>query len=71
MIINTGWYKYYGDSVKYFCYSLGLYLEAGIWLKEKAVKAVGVDQQALDHPLATAIGPHVPDGPIIPWGARI
>ena len=67
VIINTGWHKYYGDSVKYFCYSPGLYLEAGEWLKEKGVKAVGVDQQALDHPLATAIGPHGPGGPILPW----
>ncbi|MBW1978003.1 MAG: hypothetical protein JRI79_08575 [Deltaproteobacteria bacterium] len=32
---------------------------------EKGVKAVCVDQQALDHPLATAIGPHGP-GPLRP-----
>jgi kynurenine formamidase len=32
---------------------------------EKGVKAVGVDQQALDHPLATAIGPHG-TGPLLP-----
>ena len=32
---------------------------------EKKVKAVGVDHQALDHPLATAIGPHG-TGPLLP-----
>jgi kynurenine formamidase len=32
----------------------------------KGVKAVGVDQQALDHPLSTAIGPHGPGGPLLP-----
>ncbi len=65
VIINTGWHKYWGDSVKYFCYSPGLYKEAGEWFVEKGVKAVGVDQQALDHPLATAIAPHGP-GPLRP-----
>jgi kynurenine formamidase len=66
VIINTGWHKYFGDNTKYFCYSPGLYKDAGIWLKEKGVKAVGVDHQALDHPLGTAIGPHG-SGPILPW----
>jgi kynurenine formamidase len=42
-----------------------LYKEAGEWFVEKGVKCVGVDQQALDHPLGTAIGPHGP-GPLIP-----
>jgi kynurenine formamidase len=32
---------------------------------ERKVKAVGVDHQALDHPLATAIGPHG-TGPLLP-----
>jgi len=63
VIINSGWHKYWGDSAKYFCYSPGLYKEAGEWFVEKGVKAVGVDQQALDHPLATAIAPHGP-GPL-------
>lgn len=63
VIINSGWHKYWGDSVTYFCYSPGLYKEAGDWFVEKGVKAVGVDQQALDHPLATAIAPHGP-GPL-------
>lgn len=65
VIINTGWHRYYGDNRQYFVYSPGLYKEAGIWLKERGVKGVGVDNQALDHPLATAIGPQ-PNGPIIP-----
>jgi kynurenine formamidase len=65
VIVNTGWHHHFGDNVVYFCYSPGLYKEAGEWFVEKGVKAVGVDQQALDHPLATAIGPHGP-GPLRP-----
>ena len=34
--------------------------EAGQWFVDHKIKAVGVDQQALDHPLHTAIGPHGP-----------
>jgi kynurenine formamidase len=65
VIVHTGWHKYYGDNRKYFAYSPGLYKEAGEWFVKKGVKAVGVDQQALDHPLGTAIGPHGP-GPLLP-----
>lgn len=65
VIVHTGWHKKYSDSTEYFCYSPGLYREAGEWFVEKGVKAVGVDQQALDHPLGTAIGPHGP-GPLRP-----
>ncbi len=65
VIVHTGWHHKYSDSTEYFCYSPGLYKEAGEWFVEKGVKAVGVDQQALDHPLATAIGPHGP-GPLRP-----
>jgi len=65
VIIHTGWHHYYGDNRKYFAYSPGLYREAGEWFVERGVKAVGVDQQALDHPLATAIGPHG-TGPLLP-----
>jgi len=68
VMINTGWQHKYFDSVEYFCYSLGLYKEAGEWLAAKGVRCVGVDQQARDHPLATAIGPHGP-GPLRPDGA--
>lgn len=65
VIVHTGWHHKYSDSTEYFCHSPGLYREAGEWFVEKGVKAVGVDQQALDHPLATAIGPHGP-GPLRP-----
>ena len=65
VIVHTGWHKYWGDNKEYFCYSPGLGREAGEWFVAKGVKAVGVDQQALDHPLHTAIGPHGP-GPIMP-----
>jgi kynurenine formamidase len=65
VIIHTGWHHYYSDSRQYFAYSPGLYREAGEWFVEKGVKAVGVDHQALDHPLATAIGPHG-TGPLLP-----
>jgi len=66
VIINTGWHHKYGDNVEYYGYSPGLYKEAGEWLAAKGVKLVGVDQQALDHPLGTAIGPHGPGGPLLP-----
>lgn len=66
VIIHTGWHHKYSDSTEYFVYSPGLYKEAGEWLVERGVKAVGVDQQALDHPLGTAIGPHG-SGPLCPW----
>jgi kynurenine formamidase len=65
VIIRTGWHRYYSDSRQYFAYSPGLYREAGEWFVERKVKAVGVDHQALDHPLATAIGPHG-TGPLLP-----
>jgi kynurenine formamidase len=65
VIIRTGWHRCYSDSRQYFAYSPGLYREAGEWFVEKKVKAVGVDHQALDHPLATAIGPHG-TGPLLP-----
>ena len=65
VIVHTGWHRYYSDSRKYFAYSPGLYKEAGEWFVERGVKAVGVDQQALDHPLGTAIGPHG-SGPLLP-----
>jgi len=65
VIINTGWHKYWGDNRTYFCYSPGLYEEAGHWFVEKGVKAVGVDNQALDHPLGTPIADHG-TGPLVP-----
>jgi kynurenine formamidase len=65
VIVHTGWNKYWGDNSMYFLESPGLGREAGEWFVKKGVKAVGVDQQALDHPLHTAIGPHG-TGPIRP-----
>lgn len=65
VIVNTGWHKYYGDNPTYYGYSPGFYKEAGEWFAAKKVKMVGTDTQALDHPLATAMGPH---GPAYPHG---
>jgi kynurenine formamidase len=65
VIINTGWHHTYADSSEYYHYGPGLYKCAGEWLAAKKVKMVGIDVQALDHPLGTAIGPHGP-GPLIP-----
>ena len=64
VIINTGWHRYWGDSRKYFVESPGTYKEAGEWMAAKKIKGFGIDCQALDHPLATAIGPQ-PNGPLI------
>lgn len=65
VIVNTGWHRYYGDSRRYFVESPGTYKEAGEWLRDRGVKAFGIDCQALDHPLGTAIGPQ-PNGPLVP-----
>jgi kynurenine formamidase len=65
VIVNTGWHRYFGDSRRYFVESPGTYDEAGAWLAEKKVKGFGIDCQALDHPLGTAIGPQ-PNGPLVP-----
>ncbi len=65
VMINTGSHRKYGDNDEYFAYSPGLYKEAAEWLVERGVKLVGVDVQALDHPLGTFLGPHGP-GPAQP-----
>ena len=65
VIVNTGWHRYYGDTRKYFVESPGTYDEAGAWMAEKGIKGFGIDCQALDHPLGTAIGPQ-PNGPLVP-----
>ncbi len=69
VLVNTGWHHHYSDSSMYYAYSPGFYKEAGEWFAEKGVRAVGTDTQALDHPLATAIGPHGPGAPngLLPW----
>ena len=65
VMINTGSHKNYGDNPDYFAYSPGLYKEAAEWIVERGVKLVGIDVQALDHPLGTFLGPHGP-GPAQP-----
>jgi kynurenine formamidase len=65
VMINTGSHHNWGDDPKYFAYSPGLYKESAEWLVERGVKLVGVDVQALDHPLGTFLGPHGP-GPAQP-----
>jgi kynurenine formamidase len=65
VIVNTGWHRHYGDNRKYFVESPGTYKEAGEWLRDKGVKGFGIDCQALDHPLGTAIGVQ-PNGPLVP-----
>lgn len=65
VMINTGSHHLLGDDPVYFAYSPGLYKEAAEWLVERKVKLVGIDVQALDHPLGTFLGPHGP-GPAQP-----
>ena len=65
VMINTGSHHNWGDNPDYFAYSPGLYKAAAEWLVAKKVKLVGVDVQALDHPLGTFLGPHGP-GPAQP-----
>lgn len=65
VVVNTGWHKKYGDNGEYYGYAPGFYKEAGVWFREKGVKAVCHDTQATDHPMATAIGPHR-NGPVLP-----
>ncbi len=66
VMINTGSHHNWGDNPEYFAYSPGLYKGAAEWLVEKGVRLVGIDVQALDHPLGTVLGPHGP-GPIQPF----
>jgi kynurenine formamidase len=65
LMINTGSHLKHGDNPDYYAYSPGLYKEAAEWIVERGVKLVGVDVQALDHPLGTFLGPHGP-GPAQP-----
>ena len=65
VIINSGWHRYFGDRIKYFCYAPGLYKEAAQWFVKKGVKGVGVDQPAIDHPLGTRLAQGYP--PLAPW----
>jgi kynurenine formamidase len=58
VIVNTGWHHRYADSQEYFGHAPGLGKAAAEWLAAKKVKLVGVDTAAIDHPLATSLGPH-------------
>ncbi|MCR4443349.1 MAG: cyclase family protein [Peptococcaceae bacterium] len=63
VVLNTGWHKLYRvKNYEYMNYYGGLYREAAEWFVEKGVKAVAVDQGALDHPLA-----HPPLEETMPW----
>jgi kynurenine formamidase len=65
VMINTGSHHHWGDNDDYFGYSPGLYRDGAEWLVERGVKLVGVDVQALDHPLGTKIAAHG-TGPSLP-----
>jgi kynurenine formamidase len=65
VMINTGHHHKFADSDDYFAYSPGLYKEAAEWLVERGVKLVGIDVQALDHPMGTKLINHGP-GPSHP-----
>lgn len=65
VMINTGTHRLFGDNEDYYAYSPGLYKEAAEWLVARKVKMVGIDVQALDHPLGTYMVPHGP-GPTMP-----
>jgi kynurenine formamidase len=65
VMINTGQHRLWGDNDDFFGYGGGLYKEAAEWLVERRVKLVGVDVQALDHPLGTKLVSHGP-GPSHP-----
>jgi len=67
VIINSGWHRYFGDCIKYFCYAPGLYREAAQWFVKKGVKGVGVDQPAIDHPLGTRLAQGSGYTPLAPW----
>ena len=60
LMINTGSHHKLGDNDDYYAYSPGLYKEAAEWIVERGVKMVGVDVQALDHPLGTKLADHGP-----------
>jgi len=69
VMINTGSHHLWGDNPDYFAYSPGLYSDAARWLVAKGVKLVGIDVQALDHPLGTKLISHG-NGPSQPWLER-
>jgi kynurenine formamidase len=65
-MVNTGAHRLYGDNdYYYYAYSPGLNTDAAQWLVDRGIKLLGIDVQALDHPLGTRIAEHGP-GPIMP-----
>ncbi len=56
VIIYTGMHKLWDDSKQYYHYATGVGASVGHWCMKNDIKALGVDQQALDHPLHTSIG---------------
>lgn len=69
VVIVTGWHTKYADSQEYFGHAPGLSKDAAEWLVARRVKLVGIDTAAIDHPLATSLGPHR-NGPLIKDLAR-
>jgi kynurenine formamidase len=64
VLINTGWHKKYADSQEYFGLAPGLAVDAAQWLVDKGARIVGIDTAAIDHPLATSLGPQR-NGPLM------
>lgn len=56
VIIYTGMSEKWDDSKQYYHYATGVGASVGHWCMKHDIKALGVDQQALDHPLHTSIG---------------
>jgi kynurenine formamidase len=56
VIIYTGMDRLWDDSKQYYHYATGVGASVGQWCMRNDIKALGVDQQALDHPLHTSIG---------------
>ena len=64
VIVNTGWHVRYADSQEYFGHAPGLSKAAAQWLAALKPAMVGIDTAAIDHPLATSLGPHR-NGPLM------
>jgi kynurenine formamidase len=60
LCLRTGMHLKYDDSKDYYHYSCGCGREAGEWFATYKPKCVAMDQQALDHPLHTAMGKNGP-----------
>ncbi|WP_117232728.1 cyclase family protein [Vibrio maerlii] len=56
VIIYTGMSSLWDDTKQYYHYATGVGASVGHWCMKHDIKALGVDQQALDHPLHTSIG---------------